>query len=188
MDFWTIIEDSWAISAFHKELRKNFVTIQIDKETLKLGRVLEKCVRNEIYPEIERRLMKVPKDGFEKFLGELKLNLSKLNSPEIYSNAQGSDDRFLYTRSFIIVLGYEYFELVMNNPSIIFPELLFDGFSTHLLYLFDQLYSTNSYAVDSEIQALIEFEDNTKPDESSQGLGSFLGTRGMTIRRDKYGK
>jgi hypothetical protein len=112
--FWEIIETAWTTDRDLFNLRQNALTTNDPTLIRHLGNV----VSSEITNHIRQQLIYLDDRELTKFNHVMEEKLFHIDREEIHERTGGTDDGFLYRRSFIVGMGEQYYDMVDENPSV----------------------------------------------------------------------
>ena len=88
-------------------------------------------------------------DDLFEFNRILERKLYDLDRRDIHHYVEGSDDGFLYHRGFIVGMGREYYNAILNRPSLATLWLSSEAFSYQTRALYHRMYDEN--VIDFEV-------------------------------------
>lgn len=166
--YWQIIELAWEANQELKTRRNELTTLEGIKRPGKLGKQIEKCMNDEIYPVFETRLAELPMDDLLQFTELHRVNLFTIDRFDIGKYLGGSDDGFLYSRGFVIGLGKESYCRINDNPRLGTLGLESEGFAYMPFTIFSMKYDVRIMSKDPDYETgsnrlgwLNEPEDDT---------------------------
>ena len=130
--FWELIDSSWADSPKLNKTRVKAIKTNAEELLEELCGELE----DSILENYNKRLLRLDKGDFTKFIHILEERLYNIDREEIQGYTDGSDDGFLYCRCFILGMGEQYYNMIDKDPSKATMDLeaeLF-GFSAYSIY------------------------------------------------------
>jgi len=114
--FWSMIESAWAeqspeVNALRASLSKR--TPGSDPDTTDVDDALD-----EVLAHLREAFESLPKDELATMDGVLERKLYDLDRAEVQEVTDGSDDGFLYARGYVVALGRDFYDAVMDDPQM----------------------------------------------------------------------